>query len=66
MLSRLKQNTAHRLAGNKDYNTFLKNSKTVRSFKPTSQENWGVEDLQLAEGICILKDMICIHSEKDK
>ena len=69
MASRLKKNTAHRLSVNKDYKLFLKtheNIKTARSFKPTSSENWGLEDLQMIEGVRILKDMICLKGKDEK
>lgn len=63
MASPLKKNTRHRLAVDRDFKLFLKAQEEIkagRQFKFTSSENWGVEDLQLLEGVRILKDMISI------
>lgn len=69
MLSRLKKNTAHRISMNKDFKFFLKNHEdinSIRSFKPTPSENWGLEDLQMDEGIRIIKDMICLKEAENE
>jgi len=69
MSSRLQKNTAHRLSEDKDFKFFLKareEIKSGRSFRPTPAENWGVEDLQMAEGMRIIKDMICIKERQAK
>ena len=63
MVSRLKNNTEHRLSADKDFKLFLKAQEEVkagRSFALTPTENWGAEDLQMKESVRILKDMICI------
>ncbi len=69
MSSRLKKNTAHRLSEDKNFKFFLKTCEEIKSgraFKPTPSENWGMEDLQMAEGMRIIKDMICIKENPDK
>lgn len=60
MLPELTANSAYRLKENKNYKSFLKaleQEKNGQPFVPTFQENWGFEDLQMAEAVNILKDM---------
>jgi carboxyl-terminal processing protease len=60
MLPQLKENSAFRLAHNKDFELFLntiQSEKKSKSYSPTPQQNWGVEDLQLLEAVNIIKDM---------
>ncbi len=57
MLPQLQLNSQYRLAQNKDYVAFLKVLEQKKQGKPTAKENWGVEDLQMAEAVNIVKDM---------
>ncbi len=63
MLPRLLDNSGYRLKQNKDFTLYLKaieEDKNVNVFRQTSQANWGVIDLQMAEAVNILKDMAII------
>ncbi len=67
MLPNLKRNTAYRLENNKNYKLFYeeieRHSKNYLRSPPSKQNNWGVEDLQMEEGINILKDVIYLHRQ---
>ncbi len=65
MLPQLQGNSAYRLKQSKDYGFFLKvleQDKGQLSFTPTAKENWGAEDLQMMEGVSILKDMAILKT----
>lgn len=67
MLPQLQGNTSYRLANNKDFTLFLKvmeDHESLQPFKPTAQQNWGVEDLQMIEAVNIVKDMATIKTPK--
>ncbi len=65
MLPTLKDNSAFRLKLNKNYQLFLSTLEAQASnrFSPTAKQNWGVNDLQMAEAVNIIKDMIIIQTE---
>lgn len=58
----LKKNSAYRIAQNKDYQMFLKGSSITKASQ-NSQQNFGVDDLQMNEAANIIKDMIILHSK---
>ncbi len=60
MTDQLKENSAYRLEKNKDYTFFLKALEQLKKGEfagATEETNWGVDDLQIAEAVNILKDM---------
>lgn len=59
MIPHLEKNSAHRLATNIDFQLFLQKLK-----KEPTIGSWGKEDLQMAEALEILRDMITLHREK--
>ncbi len=63
VLPRLKENSEHRLANNKNFSSFLKDQKrkkgrSPRSFRRSTDQSWGEGDLQMAESIHIIQDMV--------
>ncbi len=66
MLPQLKKNSAYRLKNSKDYTLFLEALATERKgqkFSLTAQNNFGVDDLQMAEALNLIKDMILIRKK---
>ncbi len=70
MLPELKQNSHKRIKRNPDYQAFLKNQDQIRarlagdaSAKVDLQANFGIEDIQMAETINVLKDMIYMEAK---
>lgn len=65
LLPMLRKNSAYRIEHNKNYQMFLKGkiSKETLSETDNEQENFGADDLQMAEAVSIMKDMIVLHSE---
>ena len=61
MIPPLEKNSRHRIATNIDYQLFLQALK-----KEPTKGNWGKDDLQMAEALEILRDMIILHQEKTK
>ena len=60
MLSKLQANSAHRLSHDPNFKLFLKQLKE----EPLEEgQNWGVEDLQMAEAVSIVKDMIMLQKK---
>lgn len=57
-LPALQKNSAYRISKNKDYQSFLKGQD-----RPAAQANFSKEDLQMAEAVNIVKDMIMIESQ---
>jgi carboxyl-terminal processing protease len=60
MMGQLKENSAYRLKQNKDYTSFLAfigQDKKGELLPLTVENNWGANDLQMAEAVSILKDM---------
>ncbi|SRR5581483_6172418 len=69
MTDQLRTNSSYRLENNKDYKSFLAAIELVKkgeSPAPTSQNNWGVDDLQMLEAVNILKDMDQLKPEAAK
>lgn len=67
MLSQLKENTGYRIEKNRDFALFLKAldiEKTGKKFTLGPQDNFGVDDLQMAEAVNILKDMAIMNKAK--
>ncbi len=65
MLPVLKTNNSYRLSHNNNYQLFLKTlaSQVNRSYVPTSQENFGADDLQMGSAVELLKDMIFLNAQ---
>lgn len=69
LVPQLKTNSAYRITHNKNYQTMLKKiveNEIADEEHPTLSpipQNYGEEDLQLAEATNILKDMILLHSQ---
>lgn len=78
MLPILKKNSAYRIDHNKNYQAFLDQLKGIKeekvdenAEKPSdmsegAEKNFGVNDLQLAEAVNVLKDMILLHDSDSK
>lgn len=67
----LKRNSEYRITNNKNYQAFLKKLKGIKEEPSADEEeqdegknkgNFGNADLQQAEGVNIVKDMIMLHS----
>jgi len=65
MLPTLQKNSAYRIANNKDYQKFIKgsNPEEIVAAWNRSQGVPGTDDLQMAEAINIMKDMIGLHAD---
>lgn len=78
MLPTLQKNSEYRIAHNKNYQLFLKkigyaiadnsNSEALEGsdddiFENTRPDDFGIDDLQMAEAINIIQDMILLHSK---
>lgn len=61
-LSQLKANSARRLERDPNFKVFLEHINT--GTPPTKDDNWGTEDLQMAEAVSIVKDMIILNGQK--
>jgi carboxyl-terminal processing protease len=59
MLPLLKDNSAYRLAHNPNFQAFLASLRDTAE----AQSDWGAEDLQMAEALDILRDMILMRAE---
>lgn len=65
MLPTLKSNSSYRLAHNKNYQAFMKSSNVEMAAKIWKKEqSYGHDDLQMAEAINIIKDMVLIQSQQ--
>ena len=65
MLPVLNKNTQYRLAHDPNFKMFINAlSKGSDRSQTVSEDNWGAEDLQMGQGVKILKDMIILSSEK--
>jgi hypothetical protein len=61
MLTNLKDNSQYRLDHHPDFKIYLSRLQQTKGEFPmpaSRKENWGVQDLQMAEVTDILKDMI--------
>lgn len=66
-LDKLRQNTAHRIQNNKNYQNFLKEIKKAGNVEEEETEQFGQNDLQLTEANNIMKDLILLlHSSGNK
>lgn len=69
LLPTLQKNSAYRISKNKDYQLFLKHSGAIQATPDDSdddgesshEKNYGMEDLQMAEAVNIVRDMIILH-----
>ncbi len=73
MIPELKKNSAQRIKKNPDYQAFLKNQESIRSrlggdlTAPVDLNmNFGSEDIQMAESVHVLKDMIYLEIKQRK
>nr|NGX47743.1 hypothetical protein [Chlamydiota bacterium] len=65
-LPMLKENSAYRLANDRNFSQFIEmqdkiKGRSARTFQRISNPPWGDEDLQMAEAINIMKDMLLIQ-----
>ena len=63
-LPKLKENSLHRIAINKDYQNLIKEIKKKEESDPDKVENFGQNDLQLDETYNIMKDLIFMMNEQ--
>lgn len=64
LLPALKKNSSYRIAHNKNYQAFLKGTNAEEEAAAWKEEkNFGKDDLQMAEAVNIMKDMIILHSQ---
>jgi len=59
MLPDLRKNSNYRITNNKDYEAFIKGEKVAQG--PNANRN--LEDMQLAEAVAIVKDMILLQAQ---
>jgi carboxyl-terminal processing protease len=71
LLPTLKKNSQYRLDHNKNYQAFLKQIKGIKDdssqdevTEQPGKTDFGVDDLQMAEAVNIVKDMILLHSQE--
>ncbi len=64
MLPALEKNSAYRLQHDPNFKIFLEQIKPVADGTQT-QANWGTDDLQMAEAVNIVKDMISLEHKKE-
>ncbi len=61
----LQENSAFRQSKDSNFQLFLKKQEMVRESQSTEDlKNYGVENLQMQEGVHILKDMILLEAER--
>ena len=66
-MSQLARNSALRLGRDKNFNLFLQNQEryqglSIRTYSRPANPSWGQDDLQMAEAVNILKDMIQLRA----
>lgn len=75
LLPILRKNSEYRIAHNKNYQFFLKGAAGSEDTAGTEEDDWespgknktfGEDDLQMQEGVNVLKDMILLHSQDKK
>jgi carboxyl-terminal processing protease len=62
-MERLKKNSALRILNNKNYQNFIKELKKNRDVEDENPENFGQNDLQLAETENIMRDLLFLMLE---
>lgn len=75
MLPALRKNSEHRIAQNKNYQFFLKGAAESEESGGSDEDDWespgknktfGEDDLEMEEGVNVLKDMIALRSQEKK
>jgi carboxyl-terminal processing protease len=63
-LEMLRRNSSYRISHNKNYQAFLKGGRSAKMAEEIdTNNNFGREDLQMAEALNIMKDMIILQSQ---
>lgn len=64
MLPTLQKNSQYRQKSNKDFQLFLESIKSGRD-TPSSDSNWGENDLQMQEAVHIIQDMLALDPSQN-